>query len=95
MSAPCAAWPASSPCTRSRPARAAALDDAGYLALADRLQRHLDPLWNEPLGRYDPGPGATTRRSTGTCCSSTRVAALHGHDGPARNDQRARRSRGS
>src|SRR6476469_1292647 len=32
---------------------AAGLDDAGYLALADRLQRRLDPLWNEAMGRYE------------------------------------------
>ena len=28
-------------------ADAQALDGPGYLALADRLQRHLDPFWNE------------------------------------------------
>ena len=54
-------------------ADAQALDGPGYLALADRLQRHLDPFWNESLGRYDPGPGLHDRhRSTATCCSCTR-----------------------
>ena len=39
---------------------------------------------------YDPGPGATTTQVNGALLLVHSVAALHGHDGPARNDQRAR-----
>jgi hypothetical protein len=70
---------------------ALALDRAGYLALADRLQRHLDPYWNEPLGRYEPGPGATTTQVNGDLLLVHALAARHGHTGPARQDERGRR----
>ena len=65
-------------------ADAQALDGAGYLALADRLQRHLDPFWNESLGRYHPGPGATTTQVNGNLLLVHALAARHGHAGPAR-----------
>ena len=39
------------------PRHAAGLDDAGYFAVADRLQRRLDRLWDPRMGRYEPGPG--------------------------------------
>ncbi len=63
---------------------------ADYLSTADRLQVHLDPIWSADRGAYDPGPGATTTQVNGALLLVHSVAALHGHDGPARNDQRAR-----
>ena len=72
-------------------ADAQALDGPGYLALADRLQRHLDPFWNESLGRYDPGPGLTTTQVNGDLLLVHALAARHGHAGPARQDERAHR----
>ncbi len=72
-------------------ADAHALDGPGYLALADRLQRHLDPFWNESLGRYDPGPGLTTTQVNGDLLLVHALAARHGHAGPARKDERAHR----
>jgi hypothetical protein len=71
-------------------APAGGLDDAGYLALADRLQRRLQPLWNARLGRYEPGPGATDTEVNGDLLLVHSVAAQQGHDGPARADARAR-----
>ena len=66
------------------------LDDAGYLALADRLQRRLDPLWNAAMGRYEPGPGAADAQVNADLLLVHAVAARHGHRGPARQDARAR-----
>ena len=63
---------------------------ADYLSTADRLQVHLDPIWSADRGSYDPGPGATTTQVNGALLLVHSVAALHGHVGPARNDQRAR-----
>ena len=68
----------------------AGLDAAGYLAVADRLQRRLDPLWDARLGRYEPGPGATDTEVNADLLLVHSVAALQGHDGPARADARAR-----
>ena len=69
---------------------ASGLDDAGYLALADRLQRRLEPLWNAAMGRYEPGPGATDAQINADLLLVHAVAAQHGHRGPARQDARAR-----
>ncbi|HEY6887387.1 MAG TPA: hypothetical protein VI300_06390 [Solirubrobacter sp.] len=69
---------------------AAGLDAAGYLAVADRLQRRLDPLWDARLGRYEPGPGATDTEVNADLLLVHSVAALQGHDGPSRADARAR-----
>ncbi len=72
------------------PSPASALDRAGYLALADRLQVHLDAYWNEALGRYDPGVGATTTQVNADLLLAHAVAARYGHHGRARDDRRAR-----
>ena len=63
---------------------------ATYLPTADRLQVHLNEIWSADRGYYDPGPGATTTQVNGALLLVHSVAALHGHAGPARNDQRAR-----
>jgi hypothetical protein len=67
-----------------------AYDDAGYLQYADRMQQRLDPLWNEPDGLYQPGPGGVDTLVNSMCLLTHSVAAQEGHDGPARNDHRAR-----
>ena len=65
-------------------------DTAGYLAYADRMQRRLDSLWDERRGMYVPDPaGADAMINAGLLLSHS-VAAQQGHDGPARNDHRAR-----
>ena len=72
------------------PGDGAALDDAGYLALADRLTKRLGALWNPRRGRYDPGPGATTSQINADLLLVHATAARIGHRGPARDDARAR-----
>ncbi|WP_028063014.1 hypothetical protein [Solirubrobacter soli] len=72
------------------PRHAAGLDDAGYLAVADELQRHLDPLWNAQEARYEPGPGSTDTEVNADLLVVHSLAALSGHRGPARSDARAR-----
>ena len=66
-------------------------DDAGYWAYADRLQRRLDGMWDERLGRYHSTGGSCESMINALLLLTHSVAAQHGHDGPARNDRRARR----
>jgi len=80
------AAPASAAVTRA----AASFDTAGYLAYTDRMQRRLDSLWDEGRGMYVPdAAGADSMINAGLLLSHS-VAAQHGHDGPSRNDRRAR-----
>ena len=72
------------------PAPAIALDRAGYLAIADRLQVRLGTYFDEALARYDPGPGGTTTQVNADLLLVHAVAALEGHEGAARDDRRAR-----
>jgi hypothetical protein len=66
-------------------------DDAGYLAYADRLQQRLSPMWDERRGMYIPGDcGCAPLVNAGLLLTHS-VAAQAGHDGPTRNDRRARR----
>src|SRR5689334_9555172 len=65
------------------PRHAAGLDDAGYLAVADALQRRLDRLWDPRMGRYEPGPGATDTEVNADLLLVHSLAALHGHRGPS------------
>ncbi len=73
------------------PAPAPALDDAGYWSVADRLQAQFDPKWRQDLGMYRLGPGGTETVSNANLLLLHSVAALEGHLGPARQDDRARR----
>src|SRR5690242_5388958 len=69
------------------PASASALDDQGYWAFADRMQTKIDRYW-------DDGAGAYTSFSSGANADALltfAVAAKEGHEGPARNDRRARK----
>ena len=72
------------------PTLAHAYDDAGYLAYADRMQQRLDPLWDESDGLYQPGGGGVDTLVNAMCLLTHSVAAQHDHDGPSRNDHRAR-----
>ena len=72
------------------PAPAAAYDDAGYLAYADRMQERLDPLWDEQAGRYRPGGGGVDSLVNALMLLTHSVAAQQGHEGASRNDHRAR-----
>jgi len=74
----------------SSPTPALAYDDAGYLAYADRMQERLDGLWSEQRGIYEPGPGGVDALVNASILLTYSVAAKRGHEGPARNDHRAR-----
>src|SRR4051794_28056772 len=69
-------------------ARAAPYGDADYWAFADRVQAQFDPLWS--AGMYRPGSGGVDVSVNANLLLTHAVAALAGHDGPARNDERAR-----
>jgi hypothetical protein len=73
------------------PATAVAdLDDAGYLAFADRMQQRLDPVWDEDAGYYRAGPGGVEPMTNSLVLLTHSVAAMQDHRGPSRNDRRAR-----
>src|SRR5687768_3778153 len=61
-----------------------------YWAFADRMQQRLDPLWDAEAGYYRAGPGGVEPMTNSLLLLSHSVAAARGHDGPARNDRRAR-----
>ena len=65
--------------------------NGGYLAFADRMQLRLDGLWDESAGRYRSGERETEAMLNGDMLLTHSVAALQGHSGPSRNDDRARR----
>jgi hypothetical protein len=65
-------------------------DDAGYLAVADRLQPIFEPLWDERAGNYRVPGGGVGATSNANLLLVHSVAALRGHRGPARQDHRAR-----
>src|SRR5918995_1310900 len=69
------------------PATASALEEQGYWAFADRMQTRIDRYWDDRTGQY-------TSFSAGAHADvllTLSVAAGRGHEGPARNDRRARR----
>src|SRR4051794_38578978 len=82
----CGAW---APATQA--AGMLPYDEAGYLAYADRMQERLDPLWDEDAGRYRAGGGGTEPMINALLLLAHSVAAQQGHDGPSRNEARARR----
>jgi hypothetical protein len=69
------------------PASAAAFDEQGYWAFADRMQTRIDRYWDEREGLYS-GLSAGAHSDV---LLTLAVAARRGHEGPARNDRRARR----
>src|SRR3954447_9281264 len=66
----------------------AAFDDAGYWSYADRLQQRLDPLYHD--GTYHSGGGGAEPMVNSLMLLTHSVAAMEHHEGPARNDARAR-----
>lgn len=61
------------------------LTNAGYWEFADWLQPAMDRLWSDSAGVY------TNDTRINACALMTHsIAALEGHDGPARRDARAR-----
>ncbi len=71
-------------------ASASGLDEAGYWKLADATQQRLDPIWDEHAGMYRPGGSGTDPAVNAGLLLTHAVAAQRGHEGPARNDHRAR-----
>jgi hypothetical protein len=69
------------------PATAAATDERGYWAFADRMQTRVDRYWNESTGLYS---GLSSGAHSNVLLTYA-VAAMRGHEGAARNDRRARR----
>jgi hypothetical protein len=70
-------------------APAAAQTGDAYWAFADRCQRLLDDLWSRGLGHYQTGGRAETSLNASLLFTHA-IAALTGHQGPARQDERAR-----
>jgi hypothetical protein len=69
---------------------AAAWDDAGYWAFADKVQHRLDDSWSPALGRYRAGsPSVDTMLNANELLIHS-AAALAGQHGAARADDRAR-----
>ena len=66
------------------------LRDADYLAFADRIVAGVNVDWDEARGMYvSPGNGSAVRMNANLLLVHA-VAAQTGHDGPARQDARAR-----
>ncbi len=72
------------------PAPALAWDEAGYWDFADKLARRLDDTWNPELGRYRPGSSSVDSMMNANMLLLHSAAALHGHEGASRQDERAR-----
>src|SRR4051795_331507 len=68
----------------------APLTDRGYWAVADHMQQLLDSSWDERRGQYRPGGGGTDPMVNSLMLLTHSVAAMQNHEGPARNDHRAR-----
>ena len=69
----------------------AGLTDADYFRFADRIAERLDRTWNADDGRYLMGNRGLDSIYNAALLTVHATAALHGHVGPARNDERARR----
>jgi hypothetical protein len=66
------------------------LRDADYLALADEVVRRLDRTWREEERSYSAGGHGLGATYNAALLVIHAVAAEHGHQGPARHDDRAR-----
>ena len=67
------------------------LDEAGYWQFVDGLQPMFDSTWREDTGVYRLGSGGVEPVGNAGLLIVHAVAALHGHQGPARQDARAGR----
>jgi hypothetical protein len=72
------------------PAAAAPYDDAAYWNFADRMQQRVDGRWDEQAGYFRLGGGGVEPMANSMQLLTYSVAAMQGHEGPARNDHRAR-----
>jgi hypothetical protein len=72
------------------PARAASYTDADYWGAVDRLQERIDGWWVPRRGLYRPGDLSADTMVNANMLLVHSVAALRGHEGPARQDDRAR-----
>jgi hypothetical protein len=72
------------------PASAASYTDDDYWAFADRMQERVDDRWSERAGYYRFGTGGVEPMANAMLLLTHSVAAMRGHDGPSRNDHRAR-----
>src|SRR6185369_16149963 len=61
-----------------------------YWAFADSMQQRVDDRWDEDAGYYRLAGGLAEPMSNSMLLLTHSVAAMHGHQGPARNDHRAR-----
>jgi hypothetical protein len=71
-------------------APAAGWSEADYWRFADRMQERLDESWRSQRGLYRPGDMSSDAMLNGNMLLVHSVAALRGHTGPARQDDRAR-----
>ena len=88
IAAALAAIPGPPPAT-SRPAPPG-FRDADYWRFADRIAAQLDRVWDDAAGRYVPGSGGVETMFNADMLLVHAAAAEEGHQGPARNDERAR-----
>jgi hypothetical protein len=72
------------------PSGARAATDADYWRYADGIQHRLDAQWDEQAGYYKMGGGGVEPMANSMLLLTHSVAAMKGHDGPSRNDHRAR-----
>jgi hypothetical protein len=71
-------------------ARAAGWTEADYWRFIDRMQERLDESWHSKRGLYRPGDMASDSMVNANALLVHSVAALRGHSGAARQDDRAR-----
>ena len=65
-------------------------DDAGYWRFTDQMQQRLESTWNPHADIYASGGGGTATMVNASMLLTHAVAALHDHQGPSRQDARAR-----
>jgi hypothetical protein len=63
--------------------------DADYWRFADFVQQQFEPLWSSRQRSYQPGSGGVDVMVNADLLLTHAVAAERGHDGPARQDERA------
>ena len=71
-------------------ARAAGWTEADYWRFADRMQERLDESWKSQRGLYRPKDMTSDAMVNANMLLVHSTAALRGHNGPARQDDRAR-----
>ena len=64
--------------------------NADYFAYADRVVQRLDDTWSDANGYYRSGSYGLDSRYNASMLVIHATAAAHGHEGPARNDERGR-----